>query len=124
MAATIKVIRGRDFVQRTEDGQFDLAESRKMLRELAAETVSPPDFNILLDFRRSQWCLSTVDIYALAQALTASPEHLRDRIAILVLPGADFRKAEFLELCSQNRGIVYIDCFTSFEDAVQWFYEA
>ena len=124
MAAKIKVIRGRDFLQRTGVNAFDVDESKRMLLELASESASPPDYNILLDFRRSQWCLSTAEIYDLAQELTSTGEHQCDRIAVLVLPGADFEKAEFLELCTKNRGIVNIDCFTNFEDAVQWFYES
>jgi len=41
---------------------------------------------------------------------------------VLILPGLDFDKAEFFELCSKNRGY-NVDVFTNYEDAIQWFYE-
>ena len=123
MTAKIKVIRARDFLQITETGDMDLSSSLQILLDVADARRPPADFGILLDLRRAQWRLSTVEIYELAKSL-AQLDNLRGaKIAVLVLSGANFDAAQFFETCSVNIGGI-IDCFTNFEDAIQWFFES
>ena len=122
MPANIKLIRGRDFLQSAPQGEIDLKKSKEILIEIASTSKSPPDYNILIDMRRMQWMLTTSDIFFLASELARSEEHLKDKIALLVLPGTDFDKAEFFELCASNRGLT-VEVFSNYEDAMQWFYE-
>jgi len=121
MPAKVKIIRAKDFLQVTEDGVVDFESSKKMLTDVAKAKRPPADFDVLIDLRRAQWRLNTADIYYLASALAEIPDAYRSKIAVLVLPGADFKQAEFLEICSKNRGLT-VEAFTNFEDAIQWFF--
>ncbi|MFH1313187.1 MAG: hypothetical protein ABIJ00_08150 [Candidatus Eisenbacteria bacterium] len=121
MATKVKIVRARDFLQTTTDDVLDLEASCQVLKEVAAARRPPADFDVLLDFRRAQWRLSTMDIYGLAAALAGYEDLRTSKIAVLVLPGANFDQAQFLETCSVNRGM-NVDAFTNFEDAVQWFF--
>lgn len=121
MPAEIKVIRGRDFLQTTPEGQVDLKQSKAILLEIVEQSVSPPDFDILIDLRRSQWRLSVFDVFDLAQEIDRHHDLYRDKIAILVLPGTDPDSTELLQVFSRARGL-HVRVFTNFEDAVQWFF--
>jgi hypothetical protein len=121
MPATMTIIRGRDFLQTTPEGELDLESSMVLLEAVAVARTPPKDFDILLDLRRVQWRLGTLDIYELAANLASHSELRRTKIAVLVLPGPDFDNALFFETCSVNRGMT-VDAFTNFEDAIQWFF--
>jgi hypothetical protein len=121
MPTKIKIVRARDFLQTTAQDDFDLEASRLVLQRVAAARRPPADFHVLLDLRRAQWRLSTMDIYELAAALAGHRDLRTSKIAVLVLPGADFDQAQFLETCAVNKGM-NVDTFTNFEDAIQWFF--
>ena len=121
MDIKIKIIRSIDYLSVTDDGSVDFEESKKRLYEIAGVKRPPADFDILLDFRRTQWVLSTEEIFSLAQVLINDPDSHRDKIALLVLPGVNFNKPEFKELCSLSKG-VDVQTFTNYEDAIHWFY--
>lgn len=123
MPAKMKIIRGRDFLQTNPNGDLDLRESVQMLKKVASVRRPPADFHILIDLRRVQWRLNTVEIYRLAESLAEHSDLRSSKIAILALPGADFDHAQFFETCSLNRGC-NVDAFTNFEDAIQWFFTA
>lgn len=76
-----------------------------------------------MDFRRTQWILSTEEIYSFIQALILAPDSFRDKLALLVLPGVGFERTLFQELCSDIKEID-VRTFTNYEDAMQWFYIA
>ena len=121
MPASINIIRGRDFLQSTAEDVIDLEHSKEILLKVLQETVSPPDFDILIDLRRSQWRLSVSDVYNLARELSQHSDLYRDKIAILVLPGTDPDSTELLQVFSMASGL-HVRVFTNYEDAVQWFF--
>lgn len=121
MPAKIKLIRAMEYLQASPEGDLDLAKSKEMLIDVASAKHPLADFNFVLDFRRVQLKLTAADIYFLAAELPKYADTLSDKIAILALPGTNFEKSEFLELCSRNRGF-NIDCFSNYEDAVEWLF--
>lgn len=122
MTTKIKLIRSIEYLHTSPDGDVDFEKSKEILANLASAKRPPADYDILLDFRRAQWTLSTTDVYYLAAELANHDEAFRDKVAVLVLPGFNFDKSEFFELCSKNRGF-NVESFTNYEDAVQWFFE-
>ena len=122
MPPKIKLIRSVEYLNISPEGDIDLEKSKQLLAELAKAKRPPADYDIILDFRRAQVKLSTTDIWYLAAELVKYENTFRDKVAVLILPGLDFDKAEFFELCSKNRGY-NVDVFTNYEDAIQWFYE-
>lgn len=122
MATKIKIIRSVDYLSVTDDGTIEFEESKKRLHEMAEPKRPPADYEILLDFRRTQWVLSTEEIFSLVQALINAPDSFRDKIALLVLPGVNFDRTCFEELCADTKGID-VRTFSNYEDAIQWFYK-
>jgi len=121
MATKIKIIRSVDYLSISDDGVIEFEKSKKNLAALAEPKRPPADYEMLMDFRRTQWILTTDEIYALVKSLIDAPDSFRDKIALLLLPGVNFDKVYFQELCSENKGID-IRTFTNYEDAIQWFY--
>ena len=121
MPIKIKIIRSIDYLSISDDGAIEFEESKKRLAEMAEPKRPPADYEILLDFRRTQWVLSTDEIYSLVQALIKAPDSFRNKIALLLLPGVNFDRTYFEELCSENKDMD-VRSFTNYEDAIQWFY--
>lgn len=121
MATKIKIIRSVDYLSISDDGVIEFEESKLKLLEIAGTKSPPADYEILLDFRRTQWILSTDEIYLLVQVLLEDQDSFRDKIALLLLPGVNFDRAYFNELCSKNE-LITVQTFTNYEDAIQWFY--
>ncbi len=121
MATKIKVIRSVDYLSVRDDGSIDFDESKELLKVLAEPKRPPADYEILLDFRRTQWILSTEEIFQLIQVLFTIPDSYREKIALLILPGVNFDKGIFTEMCEGYSEMV-IGTFTNFEDAIHWFY--
>lgn len=121
MATKIKVIRSVDYLSVKDDGSIDFDESKELLKALAEPKRPPADYEILLDFRRTQWILSTEEIFHLIQVLFTIPDSYREKIALLVLPGVNFDKGIFTEMCEGYSEMV-IGTFSNFEDAIHWFY--
>ena len=122
MISKIKFIRSIEFLHTSPEGEVDFEKSKQIPADLANAKRPPADYDVMLDFRRSQLKLSTADVWYLAADLTNHNDTFRDKVAVLALPGLNFDTAEFLELCSKNRGL-NVDVFTNYEDAIQWFYE-
>lgn len=121
MAIKIKIIRSVDYLSVSDDGDIEFEASKKKLEALAEPKRPPADYEILLDFRRTQWILSTEEIYSFVQALIQAPDSFRDKLAILVLPGVGFDRNLFKEFCSDIKG-TDVRTFTNYEDAIHWFY--
>jgi len=121
MATLLKIIRSVDYLDISDDGVINFDESRKNLSAIANMENTPVGYEILLDFRRTQWILSTDDIFFLVKVFLDDPDTFRDKIALLLLPGVGFEKEYFKELCASHKGIS-IQTFTNYEDAIQWFY--
>jgi hypothetical protein len=121
VATKIKIIRSVDYLSVRDDGSIDFKESKDLLKKLAEPKRPPADYEILLDFRRTQWILSTEEIFDLIQTLFTIPDSYREKIALLVLPGINFDTAFFTEMCEGYSDIT-IGTFTNYEDAIHWFY--
>jgi len=121
MATLLKIIRSVDYLDISDEGTINFEESRKKLIEIAGTGDTPVNYEILLDFRRTQWILSTDEIYYLVKVFLDDPGTYRDKIALLLLPGVNFDSGYFRELCSIDK-VKSIRTFTNYEDAIQWFY--
>jgi len=121
MAIKIKIIRSVDYLSVTDGGTIDFEESKAKLASLAEPKRPPADYELLLDFRRTQWILTTEEIYAFALSLIQAPDSFRDKLAILVLPGVNFDRGQFQELSAEIKG-TELRTFSNYEDAIQWFY--
>lgn len=55
MATLLKIIPSVDYLDMSDDGIIDFEKSRKKLTEIARSNATPVDYEILLDFRRTQW---------------------------------------------------------------------
>ena len=122
MAIKIKIIRSVDYLSVADDGSIEFEESQEKLASMAEPKRPPADYELLLDFRRTQWILSTDEIYMLVLALINAPDSFRDKIALLLLPGVNFDRTYFQELIEKNKG-TEVRTFTNYEDAVEWFYK-
>jgi hypothetical protein len=121
MAINIRIIRSVDYLFINDDGSIEFEESKQRLSEIANERCQTIDYEILLDFRRTQWILSTEEIYSLVHVLTGNQESFGDKVALLLLPGVNFEKEVFQELCSEQE-VGAVHTFTNYEDAIHWFY--
>jgi hypothetical protein len=119
MPTKIKIITIREFLEVTPEGIIDINTSRQLLRDIAKAENQPIDYDLLIDFRETQWKMSTEEIYQLASELVEYGSNFRRKIAILVLPGINFDPASFLETCSHNRGF-RINAFKDFENSMRW----
>jgi len=121
MATKFKLIRSIEYIHSSSEGEIDFEKSKELLSEIAKAKKPPADYDIILDFRRSQLNMTTYQIYKFAKGLSEIKDAFKDKIAVLVLPGLDFDKAEFLEYCSNQRGL-NVEVFTNYENAIEWFY--
>jgi len=122
MAIKIKIIRSIDYLTVNDDGSIEFEESKRKLASMAEPKRPPADYELLMDFRRTQWILSTEEIYTLVKALMNAPDSFRDKIALLVLPGVNFDGPRFRELISDAKG-TEVRNFSNYEDAIEWFYK-
>ena len=120
MAARIKIIRSIDYMDISDNGEILFTESRKNLKKIARDD-SPGDWDVLLDFRRTQWVVSTEDIFNLVEVFFEDKGAFQDKVGLLLLPGVNFDNELFDELCSAYPDIP-VRTFTNYEDAIQWFY--
>jgi hypothetical protein len=119
MATKIKIITVRDFLEVTPDGIINISTSRQLLVDIAKAEHHPVDYDLLIDFRDTQWQMSVSNLYQLAAELCQHGDTFRRKVALLVLPGINFNPASFLETCSRNRGFS-INAFTDYEKAIRW----
>ena len=119
MSTKIKIVTSRDFLEVTPYGAIDITTSRKLLVDIAKAEHSPADYDLLIDFRDTRWYLSTSEVYQLASELSQHGDTFLRKVAVLILPGLDFKSAAFLATCSHNRGFS-VEAFTDFEIAIHW----
>jgi len=117
MSATVRVIHATDFLKATAEGEIDLAESKRLLVELASAT-DLADYEVILDTRKAHSSLSADDLWHFAEALGSVRETLPRKTAVLC-PRERFDHASFFALCAQCRGFK-VRAFTSYEEAMDW----
>ena len=118
MSVDVRIIRPRDFIRSTAEGDLDLESSRRILKELAAIIEAPEDLRLLIDTRNASVKLSVPELFFLGDAVASDPRLFRTRTALL----GSIRQAEndrFIEMVAQNRG-ANLKAFTSFENAIDW----
>ncbi len=119
MATKIKIVTTKDFLEVTPEGTINMTTSSQLLLDIAKAEYHPVDYDLLIDFRDTEWNMSAVDLYQLAQELILHGDTFRRKVAVLVLPGVNFDSASFLETASHNRGFE-VNAFTNFESAIRW----
>ncbi|MGA2446517.1 MAG: hypothetical protein ABSG50_13930 [Opitutaceae bacterium] len=118
MPTNIRIIHAHDFIKATPEGTLDLENSKKLLVEIAADSSTSGDHEILLDTRMAQSAMSATDLWYLAAELISFRKALSRKTAVLC-PLDRFDHAAFFALCAQNKGF-RVRAFTSFEDAMEW----
>lgn len=121
MASKVMIIHAKDFLSVTGEGTLDFEGSKKALREIAAAAGSLSDYEVLLDTRKAQSQLSTIDLWYLAAELASLGTAFGRKTAVLC-PQERFDDAGFFAMCAQNRGL-QVRGFSSFEDAIKWLTE-
>lgn len=118
MASNIRVVYAHEFIRATEEGTFDLEESKRLLREVAlAETVLQ-DFDVLLDTRKAHSVLSLEDLLEMVSELYTLDHPYSRKTAVLV-PRQRLDYAEFFAKAAQDRGF-QVRAFVSKGDALEW----
>jgi len=122
MAVKVKIVRSVDYLDVSDNGEINFPESKMNLKKIAGENC-PGKWDVLFDFRRTQWIISTDDIFSLVEVFLEEKGTFRDKVGLLLFPGVNFDTVYFRELCTNYQDIP-IRTFTSYEDAVQWFYDS
>jgi hypothetical protein len=100
-------------------GEFDYAESRRILADLAAAAGRRPTVPILVDTREAVAMLSATDTYNLASELVEAGVSTSTRLAIVNNPRPDFDRASFLQEIGKHRGL-QLRHFHAVDSAVAW----
>src|SRR6476646_9988143 len=119
MGYNVHVVKSSDFVRLDARGRLDLAESRRVLSEVARECVRRGIDQALLDVRDLYTDLKLADVYSLARAFQEMGFRRTDRLAVLHRYNSA-EKAEFFALSAVDRGWD-VRAFDNFEDAIEWF---
>jgi len=122
MTSNLRIIRVRDFIEATPQGNLDYVKARQAMREASSVPGAFNKYDLLIDTRGSENNLSAADTWQLAAELAvlvrANTEGYRAKIAVLC-PDKEFDHAKFFELCSHNRAL-NVRAFTSFEELFEW----
>jgi len=110
-----------ELIVMTATETVDLATSQAAFEKLAHDTKFLQGYEVLLDWRDVSCKMSGTDVYELAQYLsdqnTELPTH--KKIPILVSGKRAFDHANFLEVCSNNRGVT-LAAFEDYDKASAW----
>ena len=122
MTSNLRIIRVRDFIEATAQGDLDFAKARQAIQEASLVPGAFINYDLLIDTRGSENKLSAADTWQLAAELAAlvraNTGKYRAKIPVLC-PVKEFDHAKFFELCSHNRGL-NVRAFTSFEELFEW----
>jgi len=119
MKAEIKIVKARDFLKTKASGELNLAGSKKLLAQIAELNEQSNFHEILIDIRETTSKMTLSDIYEIVTELTKYRKAFRKKVAILMGPNNDIDKANFLEMCAQNRGFL-VNAVDNFEEAITW----
>jgi hypothetical protein len=116
-----RTISGKDFFKAKPSGELDLEGSKKMLASIALITKPPADYEILLDFRETNYnkSFTRFEVFGFVKELVKNRSAFQNKIAILSRDGKQLDNSKFAELCATNRGLL-VKTFLSFENAVEW----
>jgi hypothetical protein len=127
MKVKYKIISVKDFLKANPSGDIDLAQSKKILVELAAVTKPPADYEILIDCRQANLNttkhMSFWDIVEFAKEFCRHRDAFRKKVAFLCRNDKQLDRVKFAQLFTTNRGFL-VAAFTDFEEATYWLSEA
>ena len=121
MNATCKAYPLKNLIVMTAAGTLDLAASKAAVKILAADPDFGTQCEVLLDLRDIDCAMSTTDLFNLATYM-AFPSPALDtykKVALLVDGHSALSHAQFLELCTVNRGL-HVQAFEKYEQADDW----
>ena len=118
MPTSIQIIHAQDFIRATPDGILDREASLKLLAGIESAASSMGQYHVLIDTRRTHSTMPASDLWYLAEGLARQRNAFHRKTAVLC-PLGRMDYAEFLALCSRNRGLE-VSAFTSFEEAIEW----
>lgn len=110
---------GGDVLHVEAEGRVGLAAGVAMAREIAVFDGTAGDLPILLDVRRLEGQLSTLEMVRLVKTLIAEPLRYRRKLALLVRAGDQLQRAQFLEAYAENRSVP-IAAFVEAQEAREW----
>jgi hypothetical protein len=115
-----RVISAKEFLKVKSSGEFDLEQSKEMLRQVAAMVGPAGDYDLLMDLREAvgKPKASYGELYQLLTVLIEHESAFSNKIAVLVRDDDQFDKASFMEFIAEDR--FRIRAFVSFEDATEW----
>jgi len=119
MANNIHVVKTNDFVRLDAHGKVNLAESRRILSEVAKTCFSRGVNCGMLDVRDLQPSLSLSDLYTLVWAFKEMGFTHAHRLAVLHRYESTER-AEFFAMCAESSGW-HVRAFDEYEEAMEWF---
>ncbi len=125
MKTQVKIFPFKHLIVLDADGTMDLAASKAALQLLVTNPGFESSREVLLDLRGVECELSTADIFDVAVFMshTIAAHHVSPRIAVLVAEHQHgqlaFNKAQFLELCADNRGL-NVRAFEDYKEADGW----
>jgi len=121
MPTNVRIIHARDFIKATPEGALDLAETTKVLKEIATASAHLADYAIILDTRHAHSTMSVTDLWFMAKEISGLGKAFQRKTAVLC-PLERFEYAEFLELRAKNRGN-QVRALTSLGHAMEWLIE-
>jgi len=122
MSAQIKIFHAYDLISATPQGQLNLETFRNLLLEISLTSNTLQKCNLIIDTRKTHSIMSVFDLWHIASELNELTRNFVYKTAILYIP-IDFNNIDFFTLCSKNRGS-NIKAFTSYEEAMEWLFDA
>jgi hypothetical protein len=119
MSYNLQIVQPCDFVRLDASGRLDLAESKKVLADVARACVERGIGLALLDVRDLYTDLRLADVYSLSRAFREMGFRRTDRLAILHRYNSA-EKADFFAMCAADGGWD-VRAFEDFEQAMEWF---
>lgn len=122
MARDLRIVHARDFLRARHDGQVDVPESLRLLREVVEALDRSSAFDVMVDTREASSRLTAAELWYLADSAARHPRLVGCRVCILC-PWERFDHASFYALCAGRKGIE-IQAFISYEEAMDWLLRA
>jgi hypothetical protein len=104
MTTEVKVIRAKDFIKATPEGDLDIAKSRELLLQVVSAKAVLQEYAVILDTRRAESNLSAYELWYLACELQKVSDSFLRSTAI-ICPQKRFERAKFFAPCAEKQGL-------------------
>jgi hypothetical protein len=116
-----KIIQAKDFLKAKPSGEIDLAQSKKILGDIADMAGTTGEYDILIDVREVFGNLTPADVGELVEELGRHRQAFRNKIAVLARDDEQFNKAVFGEMCANmSMHSFKLSAFNDYEEATEW----